>query len=98
MMKKEITRLLKQEEGTLKLNNLSRLRRWSKNLFGEKVDMLVLDFDNVNNVEYSVGNTEIRSRDYEGILEEVKNMTEWFLECIKLELINNLENGYNPYK
>ena len=97
-MKKEITRLLKQEEGTLKLNNLSRLRRWSKNLFGEKVDMLVLDFENVNNVRYSVGNTEIRSRDYEGILEEVKNMTALFLECVKLELINNLENGYNPYK
>ena len=97
-MKKEITRLLKQEEGTLKLNNLSRLRRWSKNLFGEKVDMLVLDFDNVNNVRYGVGNTEIKSRDYEGVLEEVKNMTALFLESIKLELINNLENGYNPYK
>ena len=97
-MKKEITRLLKQEEGTLKLNNLSRLRRWSKDLFGEKVDMLVLDFETVNNVRYGVGNTEIKSRDYEGVLEEVKNLTEQFLECVKLELINNLENGYNPYK
>ena len=97
-MKKEITRLLKQEEGTLKLNNLSRLRRWSKDLFGEKVDMLVLDFETVNNVRYGVGNTEIKSRDYEGVLEEIKNLTEQFLECVKLELINNLENGYNPYK
>ena len=97
-MKKEIKKLLKKEEGSLRLNKISTLKRWTRNFFGKEVDMLVLDFENVNNVEYSVGNTEIRSRDYEGILEEVKNMTALFLECVKLELINNLENGYNPYK
>ena len=92
-MKKEIMKLVKSEEGTFRLNNISRLYRWTTSALNEKVDCLTIEFDNINNVNFGLSEN-IESRDYDGIIAECQKATTSFLTAVALELNKNMENGY----
>ena len=75
-MKKELKELLKSEQGTLKINSVSVLRRWTKDALGTNVDKLVIEFSITRPYDYSY---EIKSRDTQGIVSEImKHQTEAF--------------------
>ena len=57
-MKKEILNLIESNEGEFVLNNISYLRRWKKSAIGENVDKLVVEFENINNVNFGVASKE----------------------------------------
>ena len=92
-MKKEIIKLVNSEEGTFRLNNISRLRRWTTSALNEKVDCLFIEFDNINHVHFGLSE-KIESRDYDGIIAECQEATTSFLTAVALELNQNMENGY----
>lgn len=96
-MKKDIMNLInaKSEEATyFRLNNVSYLRRWTKDALGDDVDRLVLEFDNINNVNFSLYDREVKSRDYDGIIKECQKITEAFFLEVSRTLISNLGAGY----
>ncbi len=93
-MKKEILNLINSKEGTYKLNNVSYLKRWTKTAIGEDVDMLELRFKNLNDVCFSIYDTEIKSRDYEGIIKECQMLTERYFNEVASTLCKNLGAGY----
>ena len=86
--------MVNSEEGTFRLNNISYLRRWSKDALGNNVDKLVIEFDNINNVCFSLYDREIKSRDYEGIIGECEEKIQLFLSEVSKELCSNLKAGY----
>lgn len=92
-MKKEIIKLINSEEGTFRLNNISRLNRWTTNALGEKVDELTINFDNINGVNFGLS-VKIKSREYDGIIAECQKATTSFLTAVALELNKNMESGY----
>lgn len=96
-MKKEIIALVKSEEGTYRMNNISFLKRWTKSGLDEDVDMLELNFDNINHVNYGYSTVEIKSRDYEGIINECIAATEDYLSKVAERLAKDLRAGYNPF-
>ena len=93
-MKKEIMNLVESEEGTFRLNNIAYLRRWTKDGMGCKVDRLELEFDSINHVNFGIYDTEIKSRDYEGIIDECQILIERFINEVSETLIKNLKAGY----
>lgn len=93
-MKKEMMELLNSENGTFRINNVSYLKRWQKDALGNKVDRLTLEFDNINNVCFSLYDREIKSRDYDGIIEESKEITNRFFKEVSDTLTKNLGAGY----
>ena len=93
-MKKEIMNLINANEGTVKLNNVSYLRRWTEDGLGNKVDKLVLEFDSVNGVRFNLFKNEITSRDYNGIIEECESITNAFFEEVASSLTSDLRAGY----
>lgn len=93
-MKKELMAIVNSEEGTFKLNNISYLKRWTKSALGEDVDKLVLEFNNINNVCYSIYDREIKSRDYDGIIKECEELTKRFMDEVSRKLCSNLRAGY----
>lgn len=97
-MKKEIMRLVNSDEKearVYRLNNVSFLRRWNYDGLGNRVDILELFFDNVNGVNYSIYNTRIKSRDYEGIMQEIEKLTEKFFKEVTKRTIKDLKAGYS---
>ena len=93
-MKKEIVRLVNSTEGTFRLNNISTLRRWTKNGLDMDVDKLYLEFDTINNVRFGWSDTEVHARDYEGIIQECQEITTRFLKEVNEELTKNMRAGY----
>lgn len=93
-MKKEIMNLINSEEGTFRLNNISILRRWTKNALKDDVDVLRIEFDTINNVSLGIRNFEIKSRDYEGIILECQEITSKYLLSVSDELCKNIRSGY----
>lgn len=93
-MKKEIMDLIKSGDGSFRINNVSYLRRWTVDGLGHEVDRLVLEFDSINHVRFSITDHEIKSRDYDGIIEECKKLTEKFFEEVAHTLTKNLGAGY----
>lgn len=49
-----------------------------KNALDMDVDELTLDFDSINGVRFSIYDTTIKSRDYDGIIKECCTLTEKF--------------------
>lgn len=94
-MKKEILNLVKSEEGILRSNNISFLRRWTKDALNNPVDKLVIEFDSINHVRYSLYERDIESRDFEGIIKECEEKTQLFLTEVSNVICSNLRNGYN---
>lgn len=93
-MKKEIMELVNASEGTVRLNSVSYLSRWTVNAMGEKVDMLRLEFNSINGVRYSVYKNEITARDYNGIIKECEAITNEFFAEVARKLTNDLRAGY----
>jgi hypothetical protein len=59
-MKKEILNLVESNEGEFVLNNISYLRRWTNSAIDENVDKLVVEFKNINNVNFGVARKLLR--------------------------------------
>jgi len=95
-MKSEIKSLLKSEEGTYRLNNISYLRRWTESAIGEPVDGLRICFDNINGVDFG-DFVDIESRTYEGVIKECEAATSDFLKEVSRRLTNDLRAGYRAY-
>lgn len=93
-MKKEIMNLVKSEEGTFRLNNVSVLRRWKKDALGTEVDKLVLEFDTINLVRFTLADREIHARDYEGIIKECQDLTKRFFDEVAISLMLDMKAGY----
>lgn len=94
-MKKEIMNLISSKEGMFRLNNVSYLKKWTFNDgLGHEEDILELEFDTINNVCFSIYDRRIKSRDYDGIIEECKILTESFFKEVASTLCNNLGAGY----
>lgn len=92
-MKKEIEKLVKAPEGTLRINHISELHRWTVSALGESVDKLQIRFDTINGIEYD-GRGYIEARDAEGIIKEVKEITEGFMKEVTRRLLTNIDAGY----
>ena len=93
-MKKELLEVLASEEGSFRLNNISYLRRWTKDGLGNKVDKLKIEFDNINQVNFSLYDTEIKSRDYDSIIKECIEKTQLYLAEVSRSLCSDLKAGY----
>lgn len=93
-MKKAIVNLINSDKGEVRLNNVATLRRWTKNALGMDVDELKLDFDNINSVHFGIYDTNIKSRDYDGIIKECCTLTEKFFAEVSRSLCNDLKAGY----
>lgn len=93
-MKKEILNLVESNEGEFVLNNISYLRRWTNSAIGENVDKLVVEFENINNVNFGVASKEIVARDYNGIINEITIATKEYLQKVSNRLCSNLKCGY----
>lgn len=74
-MKKEIKDLLKQDEGKLKINEAFKLVRWKLNpetdILGQDGEYLRLEMLTVNDGRRNFYSKEIKSRDVQGIMDEV---------------------------
>ncbi len=93
-MKKEIMSLIKsKEEERFRLNNICYLRHWTQNALGDNCDMLVLEFDNINGVSFGQWQV-IRSRAYEGIIQECKEAISYHLGGVIGRLCKDLDAGY----
>ena len=95
-MKKEITNLISAEEGTLRLNNVSFLRRWhTTNGLGEEYDGLEIRFDTLNGLSIKgCFAVEITSREYDGIIAECDIATQKFLDEAAKQITNDLRSGH----
>lgn len=93
-MKKELMSVVNSEEGKFRLNSVSYLRRWAKDALNQDVDKLVLEFNNINNVCYSICDREIKSRDYDGIIKECEELTKKFMDEVSRKLCSDLRAGY----
>lgn len=88
-MKKEITALVESKEGTLKINQYCTLHRWT--WAGTKVDALEVRFDLISISSHTY---EIQSRDWQGIVEEIKEVqTKAFADTAN-HYNKVLSNGY----
>ena len=66
-LKKDIMNLVKSDEGSAKVNNITTLRRWTKNALGEDIDRMTATFEYVAGVKGGFV-FDIASRDYNGII------------------------------
>jgi len=93
-MKKEIEALLRSDDAVLRLNQFTRLTRWKVYELGKiepKYDGLEVSFSINSAIEYT---QEIKARDWQGIVEEVKEATTTAFELASERLNKELSNGY----
>jgi len=93
-MKKEIVALVNSEEGYFRLNNISKLYRYTKDALGQDCDALKIRFDNINHVCFGLSVVDIMSRDYDGIIAECQQATTKYLEEVARSLNNDIAAGY----
>ena len=97
MKKSEIMQLVKSDSGTLEVNPLCTLRRWTVDPLGNrKVDWLELDFVAINKMGRFSGSVTISARDYSGIVAEIETAIKYRLERVAAYLCDSLRNGYTP--
>lgn len=90
---KEIKALLKAEEGIVKVNNISFLKRWTKDALGDACDCLELKFDYLSGVKGGAS-YRIDARTYEGVMEEIEEaIRDYFTSCMN-KTLSNLKAGY----
>lgn len=92
--KKELTKALTTDgETTININNLTYLRRWTRDWANKEVDCLTITFGFISGIKGGM-TYDIKARDYEGILDEIEKYTkEYYLACAD-ETVKNLKNGY----
>jgi 3-dehydroquinate dehydratase len=90
---KEIKALFKAEEGMAKVNDISYLKRWTKNALDDACDCLELRFDYLSGVKGGAS-YRINSRTYEGVMAEIEEATrDYFTSCMN-KTLRNLKAGY----
>ena len=89
-MKKEINLLLASEDGELKINEMFRLRRWTKDALGNRVDMLKLETTQYGRYDKSV---KIEARDINGIIAEVESKIAQTMKDISEEMCARWKGG-----
>lgn len=93
-MKKEIMNLLNSENGSFRINNISKLERWTKDGIGNDVDMLIIRFDPVNGVNFGDDTVRIDSRDFDGIIADCRRAINNHMNTVTNKLLEQLQNGY----
>ena len=92
-IKLEITQMLKDGKGDVKISDIASLHHWTKTALDEPCDKLEVKFKAMAGVKGGM-RYSIKSRDYDGILKEVMDRTkEYFMECA-YQSNKNLQNGY----
>lgn len=95
MKKIDIMNLIASKEGTLRVNPICSLRRWTVDPLGnEPVDKLTLDFDAINGMGRFAGIVEIHSRQYVGINAEIESAIRVKTQELTDYLCKALRNGY----
>lgn len=90
-MKREIKNILNRDKGTFRLNNIACLERLQTDIMGNDVDILRIVFDRINDVDFSGrSGVTIKSRDYDGIIQECSEKIYAFLSSVSAELCTNL--------
>lgn len=91
-IKKEIVAALR-DGGTVKINNITHIDRWTIDGIGEPCDGLSITFDYVSGVRGG-WTTDLKSRSYDEIIAEIECKTlEYFTMCAEA-CNSNLRNGY----
>lgn len=91
-MKKEIQALLAAQNATLKLNKITRLIRWTEDGLGNKCDGLKVTFDSPSGSVFFY-TQEIESRDLPGIINEVSEAFNVFINKYAKETITQFRAG-----
>ena len=92
-LRKEIKDLLKAEEGMTKVNDISYLKRWTKDALGDKCDCLELRFDYLSGIKGGAS-YRIAARTYADVMTEIEEATrDYFTSCMN-KTLSNLEAGY----
>lgn len=95
MKKNDVIALINSNDGTLRVNNICTLRRWTVDPMGNvPVDKLELDFTSINGVGKFAGIDEIHSRDFEGIKAEIEAAIRKRMQAYTDYLCSALRNGY----
>lgn len=94
-MKNDIIALVNStEEGFYRLNNIAKLHRYTKDALNQDCDILKIEFDNINNVNFGITVINITSRDYNGIVTECQQAISKYLEEVTRSLNNDIVAGY----
>ena len=93
-MKKEINELLASANGSLRLNNICTLKRYTTNARGESGDWLRLDFDTINNQDFGHNMVFIDAREWKKIVEECEVAIFDHMNYVSIQLANQLKSGY----
>lgn len=92
-IKSEITELIASGEGSVKINEITLLYRWTKDALGNDVDGLHVVFKYVSGVRGG-WTKEIAARDYDGIIAEIGAAAETYMQMCAEKMISNLRAGY----
>ena len=90
-MKKQILKLLNEENGRLKINKICSLHRWQKDGLNQKVDRLEIEFSLLSVSDKSI---EIEERDFKEIIKRIEKEQTIFMKEITEKLNSNLRCGY----
>lgn len=98
-LKTDIMRAVMDRENkdviTVKINNISRLERWTANAINEPVDKLIIRFSYVSGCPGGAL-YEIKGRTYETIIDEIKQYTRAYLAECATWTCKDIDAGYVP--
>ena len=89
-MKKEIMNVVKSENGSINVTPFGILSRWTKDAIGAPVDRLSLT---LSVDKFRVTYYEIKSREYENIIEEIEDCIRDYFDTVSTETRSAFLNG-----
>ena len=90
-MKKELQRLLNSSSATLQINQYFKLKRFTEDILSNDIDVLQLESNLLNSCS-SI--TEIKSRKFEDIIQEIKQAMQNDFDNARDKLLSDFANGY----
>ena len=94
MKKSDFMNLIASEDGTLHINPICSLRRWTVDCCGQPVDKLKLEFHAINGMRLYTTFAEIHSRDYDGVKVEIESAIRAKVQELSDYLCSAFRNGY----
>ena len=94
MKESDIMELIASSAGTLEINPLCYLRRWTTAGDGSKIDKLALEFLDIIGLRRFAVPTVIYSREFAGIKAEIENAIRKKLHDVADYLCEAMQNGY----
>lgn len=82
MKREDLVDLLYREEGSLRLNPLCKLNRWTSSNWGY-YDYLEIDFEIPNYIRVQM---ELKERDIDSLIKEIKKVQKKILKLVKKNL------------